>query len=101
MIEPRTAKTPKRAAFRKIKKKAFLADLQKLVPINAIWMYAFLFKNLRHFSKHHMEHWRHLMIITMTLFFCAWKYFSRYFRTSRAICTTAMMKAPKASDPRW
>ena len=35
---PRIATVPNRNMFRKIKKNAFLADVQKLVPIKAIWM---------------------------------------------------------------
>merc|ERR550532_1941630 len=95
---PKSAMTPKRRKFCMMTSNAFFADLQKLVPLKAIWMYAFLLRNSRHRWKHKRQQSAILAIHIITVFFCASACFATYFITYRSHSTKAMIKEPKASD---
>merc|ERR1712159_84916 len=97
IIYPSIATAPKRDMFLRIRKKAAFAEVQKFLPTSAIWMYAFLFKNFKHFSKHQRQHWITFNAIISTLFLAAFACFSKYMRVYLTIWTTAMISEPKAS----
>mmetsp|Transcript_66463 Transcript_66463/g.203396 ORF Transcript_66463/g.203396 Transcript_66463/m.203396 type:complete len:209 (+) Transcript_66463:306-932(+) len=101
MMLPSTAMVPKRSMLRAMSQNAFLAEVQNHVPKSAVWMYAFLFRYLMHFSKHQMQHCKHLKTNAITLFFCAAACFSKNFITYRMNCTTATMNEPRATVPMW
>ena len=57
--------TTTRTQFRRIRWNASLADLQKLEPLTAVKMYAFLLINFMNFSRHQRQHLhRHMTTFT-------------------------------------
>mmetsp|Transcript_3841 Transcript_3841/g.9143 ORF Transcript_3841/g.9143 Transcript_3841/m.9143 type:complete len:207 (+) Transcript_3841:454-1074(+) len=94
------ATTPKRNMLRMISWKAFLADVQKLVPIRATWMYAFLLRNLMSFSKHQMQQARMQKISCRTRFLLAFACSERKRMNHFSHCTMARIREPKAKLPK-
>ena len=95
-------RTARRATFLDRRKKASLAEEQKLVPCTAHMMYALRFRNLMNFSRHQKQHLHtHRTPFTTIL---SWWYLasfpSIFSKMTRIIRNIAMMSDPKATVPR-
>ena len=55
--------------------------------------------NFMHFSRHHMQHWRHARVYCNNLFLLFLALFCRYAITARIVLIMAIMREPNAAVP--
>ena len=67
----------------------------------AVRIYACLFRNLMHFSMHHMQQEMMQMTYCAILFSVFLAFFCRYTNTARIVFTMAIINEPNAAVPRW